>query len=106
MCVSSNNAGVAKLADAPDLGSGVARRAGSSPVPGISLRDPMESILLASLLFGSIGCGAFVYGKRQTSAVHMILGALLIGYPYDVSNTFALYGIGIALTLALFVFKG
>ena len=29
-----NDARVAKLADAPDLGSGAERRAGSSPVPG------------------------------------------------------------------------
>lgn len=28
------NAGMAELVDAPDLGSGTARRAGSSPVPG------------------------------------------------------------------------
>lgn len=31
---SDREAGVAKLADAPDLGSGTARCAGSSPVPG------------------------------------------------------------------------
>ena len=30
------NAGVAKLADAPDLGSGAARHRGSSPLPGTS----------------------------------------------------------------------
>ena len=31
-------AGVAKLADAPDLGSGAARHRGSSPLPGTSTR--------------------------------------------------------------------
>lgn len=31
-------AGMAELVDAPDLGSGVLGRAGSIPVPGISLR--------------------------------------------------------------------
>ncbi len=31
-------AGVAKLADAPDLGSGAARHRGSSPLPGTSAR--------------------------------------------------------------------
>jgi hypothetical protein len=75
------------------------------PVGGFILRRSMESILLTSVLFGAIGCGAFAYGKRQASAVHMILGALLIGYPYVVSNTYALWGVGTALTLALFVFK-
>jgi hypothetical protein len=65
----------------------------------------MSSILFAGVLFGSIGCGAFVYGKRRASAAHMILGALLMGYPYFVSGAPALYGIGAALTAALFVFK-
>jgi hypothetical protein len=65
----------------------------------------MESILLASIIFGAIGCGAFAYGKRQASAFHMILGFLLIFYPYLTSNAYALWGIGIALTVALFFFR-
>jgi hypothetical protein len=35
VAVRFKEAGVAKLADAPDLGSGLAKGAGSSPVPGI-----------------------------------------------------------------------
>ena len=66
---------------------------------------PMATLLLAGVIFGSIGCGAFVYGKRRASAAHMILGALLCGYPYFVSSIPALIGIGVALTAALFVFK-
>ncbi len=34
-----DNAGVAKLADAPDLGSGAARRVGSSPITRTDLPD-------------------------------------------------------------------
>ncbi len=33
-------AGMAELVDAPDLGSGALGRAGSIPVPGISLQNP------------------------------------------------------------------
>ena len=65
----------------------------------------MEHVLFAGVLFGAIGCGAFVYGKRRASAAHMILGALLIGYPYFVSGALALWGIGLALTLALLIFR-
>lgn len=61
------------------------------------------NILFAGLLFGCIGSGAFVFGKRRSSATHMILGAALMGYPYFMSNTLALYGVGIALTAALFI---
>ena len=66
---------------------------------------PMSAILLAGVLFGSIGCGAFVYGKSRASAAHMILGALLIGYPYFVSSMPVLIGVGVILTVALFFFK-
>src|SRR5438128_1906908 len=40
-----NDARVAELADAPDLGSGAERRAGSSPVPGnyFLLKEPLPS---------------------------------------------------------------
>jgi len=65
----------------------------------------MTTILFAGVLFGSIGMGAFVYGKRKSSAAHMLLGALLMGYPYAVSATVPLIGIGIVLTVLLFVFK-
>ena len=36
----SAKAGMAELVDAPDLGSGALGRAGSIPVPGISLQNP------------------------------------------------------------------
>jgi len=65
----------------------------------------MGTLLLAGVLFGSIGCGAFIYGKRRASAIHMILGAVLIAYPYFVATVPMLIGIGVALTAALFVFK-
>ena len=67
--------------------------------------DSWGPILFAGLIFGSIGMGAWVYGKRRASAAHLLLGAVLIGYPYFTGNLIILYGVGIALTIALFVFK-
>ena len=61
--------------------------------------------LISGLLFGSIGFVAFVYGKRQSNFKIMGIGALLIGYPYFIFNTIAVYLIGIALTVALFIFR-
>lgn len=40
----ANQAGMAELVDAPDLGSGAARRAGSSPVPGTFYSSASGSI--------------------------------------------------------------
>ena len=64
-----------------------------------------SAVLIAGLLFGSIGFAAFIYGKRQSSFRVMMIAVGLMAYPYFVKNTVALYGIGVALTVALFVFR-
>jgi hypothetical protein len=61
--------------------------------------------LLGQILFGAIGMGAFIYGKKQSSFKAMILGTALIVYPYFVPETWILYTIGSLLTLALFLFR-
>ena len=63
------------------------------------------SNLIAGVVFGSIGFAAFLYGKKQSSFRAMMIGIFLMAYPYVVSNEIAVYGIGIALTVALFVFR-
>jgi hypothetical protein len=60
--------------------------------------------VLAGLLFGSIGFVGFIYGKRTSRLKPMMIGLLLMGYPYFVENTLALCGIGLAGTAALFWF--
>jgi len=57
-----------------------------------------ESWLLWGLLFGSIGLGLFVYGKRQRAVVPLVCGLALMIFPYFVSSTIPLVGIGIILT--------
>ena len=61
--------------------------------------------LAANLIFGAIGLIAFVYGKKQSSWVPMVIGIILMVYPYFVGGTFLLYGIGIALTACLYFFR-
>ena len=58
--------------------------------------------LLAGLLFGSIGFVGFIYGKRTSRLKPMMIGLLLMAYPYFVENTLGLCGIGLAGTAALF----
>lgn len=60
--------------------------------------------LFGALIFGSIGLVAFMIGKKKSNAKLLIIGILLMGYPYLVTNTPALYGIGAVLTLALFIY--
>ncbi len=49
------------------------------------------------LLFGSIGLGFFMYGKKQKAIVPLVCGLLLMLYPYFISNSLLLVGIGIVL---------
>ena len=61
------------------------------------------SNIFASILFGSIGFGAFIYGKKQSNLKALVIGVLLMVYPYFVPNPLAVYAIGTALTLALWI---
>ena len=61
--------------------------------------------LFGWLIFGSVGFVAFVYGKRQVSWKAMAIGVALMAYPYFISNTIAMYIVGVVLTAALFVFR-
>jgi len=49
------------------------------------------------LLFGSIGLGFFIYGKKQRAVVPLVCGIVLILFPYFVSNVTLLVGIGVLL---------
>ena len=50
------------------------------------------------LLFGSIGMVYMIYGKRQSSVIHIVVGAILIIYPYLFSNTLLVFIAGVILT--------
>jgi hypothetical protein len=56
-----------------------------------------ESWLLWGLLFGSVGLGFFLYGKKQRAVVPLVCGLALMVYPYFVSNTLLLVAIGVVL---------
>ena len=61
--------------------------------------------IFAGIVFGAIGFAAFIYGKKQVSFKPMLIGIALMAYPYFVSNTILLWGIGAALTVSLFLFR-
>ena len=49
------------------------------------------------VIFGAVGLGYFVYGRRQKMLVPLICGVGLMGYPYFVNNTTLLMIIGCVL---------
>jgi hypothetical protein len=55
------------------------------------------SSLLWGLLFGSIGLGFLIYGRKQKAVVPLVCGLALMIFPYFVSGTILLITIGIVL---------
>lgn len=55
------------------------------------------SLLLWGVLFGAVGFGYFLYGKKQRAAVPLLSGLALMVVPYFISNSWALALVGVAL---------
>ncbi len=64
-----------------------------------------EAMLWWGFLFGSIGVGYFVYGKRQRMVMPLICGLGLMIFPYFVSNSLVMVLMGCALLSAPFLYK-
>ena len=56
-----------------------------------------ESWFLWALLFGSIGLGFSVYGRKQQAVVPLLCGLVLMIFPYFVSNVVLLVAIGVTV---------
>lgn len=63
-------------------------------------------VLIGGIFFSVIGMVALGYGKREKSVRIMVTAGVLMVFPYFVTNVYALYGIGAALTAYLFVGGG
>lgn len=61
--------------------------------------------LVWGLLFGAIGAGYFIYGKRQQEALPLLCGVGLMVFPYFVSNTIVLVILGAVLMAIPFLFR-
>ena len=62
---------------------------------------PSPESFLYSIIFGAIGLAAMAYGKTTSQPKLTIIGAVLIGYTYVVTNDWLVLGIGIALSASL-----
>jgi hypothetical protein len=58
--------------------------------------NPMAS-LWWGMLFGAIGMGYCVYGKRQSKPIPLLCGIGLIAFPWFVSNPWIMVIVGAAL---------
>lgn len=55
------------------------------------------AVLMWGLLFGAIGTGFFIYGRKQKAVVPLCVGIALCVFPYFVANVYALVLIGVVL---------
>ncbi|HEX9792709.1 MAG TPA: hypothetical protein VGC54_01885 [Planctomycetota bacterium] len=58
------------------------------------------AMLMWGMLFGAIGVGYVMYGKKQRRVVALLCGLLLMFFPYFVHGTYPMIGVG-AVLLAL-----
>jgi hypothetical protein len=67
-----------------------------------------SNILFASLIWGSIGTGYFIYGKKQGSWPAMVGGVVMIAVSYFVSfvSLMSLISIGIMVGVYVLIKRG
>ena len=55
------------------------------------------SLLVWGMVFGSIGLGFFIYGKKQKAIVPFVTGIALFIFPYFIADVYILVLTGTAL---------
>ena len=55
------------------------------------------AVLIWGMLFGAIGIGYFLYGKKHKAIVPLCVGIVLCAFPYFIANVYVLVGVGVIL---------
>jgi hypothetical protein len=63
------------------------------------------TLIMWGVLFGSIGLGYLVYGRRQRRGIALLSGVVLCAFPYVVSNVFLMILIAIIFMALPFFIK-
>ncbi len=66
---------------------------------GCSNTMESTSVLLWGMVFGSIGLGFFIYGKKQKVIVPLMVGIALMIFPYFIADITLLVVVGAILTV-------
>jgi hypothetical protein len=62
-------------------------------------------VILWVMLFGSVGLGYFIYGRRQQAAAPLVAGVALMVLPYLVSNVYLLIPLAVGLIALPYFFR-
>jgi uncharacterized membrane protein len=74
-----------------------------SALQSLGLELPSPAYLIGAVVFGLIGLAAFRHGRKSGRRTTLWLGVALMLYPYAVSATWMLYGIGLALCVGVYL---
>jgi len=55
------------------------------------------AVLIWGMLFGAIGFGYFLYGKKQKAIIPLGVWIVLCVFPYFIDNVYVLVGVGVIL---------
>ena len=61
--------------------------------------------LFLGLVFGSIGFGFFIFGKKQQRLVYLVAGVGLMVFPYLIDKPLWIFIVGMVLTVCPFLLK-
>ena len=61
--------------------------------------------LIGGFLFSAVGFVAFSYGKKMARLWPLVIGLVLMVYPYFAGSTAMLYGAGCVLCVALYFLR-
>ena len=61
--------------------------------------------IVGGFIFGSIGMVVFMHGKKERKYKPLVMGIVLMAYPYFITNTFLLYTAGIGLCFLCFYWR-
>jgi hypothetical protein len=87
----------------PPASSRTARTAaGIFELPADAMSGLDINLLFASLIWGSIGVGYAIYGKRQKSIVPLIGGILMVLASYVAGSVFTMSAISLGLMAAIY----
>lgn len=78
----------------------------ANTLQSLGLGLPSPAYIFGAIAFGIVGFAAWRYGKKAERPRTKWLGVALMFYPYAVSQTWLLYGVGAALCAGLFLDRG
>jgi hypothetical protein len=61
--------------------------------------------LIGGFIFGIIGWYAFNHGRKEKNYKALVVGVVLMVYPYFIPNTILLYVLGVGITSLLYFWR-